>query len=116
MEDEELIKLALENNEEAKNKIYEKYKYIVDILMKKYHNAIISLGIDKRELIQEALYAFSDAINSFNQEKKVKLSTFITVCVDRRIKKVLKMNKILSTIVKTFKVKNKIRNYLIMIG
>ena len=90
MEDEELIKLALENNEEAKNKIYEKYKYIVDILMKKYHNAIISLGIDKRELIQEALYAFSDAINSFNQEKKVKLSTFITVCVDRRIKKVLK--------------------------
>ena len=36
MEEEELIKLALENNEEAKNKIYENYKYIVDILMKKY--------------------------------------------------------------------------------
>ena len=90
MEEEELIKLALENNEEAKNKIYENYKYIVDILMKKYKNAISQLGIDKKELEQEALYAFSDAINSFNQEKNVKLSTFITVCVDRRIKKVLK--------------------------
>ena len=90
MEEEELIKLALENNEEAKNKIYENYKYIVDILMKKYKNAMIQLGIDKRELEQEALYAFSDALNSFNEEKKVKLSTFITLCVDRRIKKVLK--------------------------
>ena len=90
MEEEELIKLALENNEEAKNKIYENYKYIVDILMKKYKNIMIQLGIEKSELEQEALYAFSDAINSFNQEKNVKLSTFITVCVDRRIKKVLK--------------------------
>ena len=90
MEEEKLIKLALENNEEAKNKIYENYKYIVDILMKKYKSAISQLGIDKKELEQEALYAFSDAINSFNQEKNVKLSTFITVCVDRRIKKVLK--------------------------
>lgn len=35
MEEEEIIKLALQNDEEAKNKIYEKYKYIIDILMQK---------------------------------------------------------------------------------
>ena len=90
MGEEELIKLALENNEEAKNEIFEKYKYIIDILMKKYRNVINHLGIDKHELEQEALYAFSDALHSFREEKKVKLSTFITVCVDRRIRKVLK--------------------------
>lgn len=90
MEEEELIKFALENNEEAKNEIFEKYKYIIDILMKKYRNIATHLGIDKNELEQEALYAFSDALNSFNEEKNVKLSTFITVCIDRRIKKVLK--------------------------
>lgn len=90
MEDEELIRLALENNEEAKNIIYEKYKYIIDILMKKYWHIAQNLNIEKHELEQEALYAFSDALNSFNEEKKVKLSTFITLCVDRRIKKVLK--------------------------
>ena len=90
MEEEQLIKLALENNEQAKNEIYEKYKYIVDILMKKYNKAIHTLGIDKHELEQEALYAFSDAINSFNEDRLVKLSTFISLCVDRRIKKVLK--------------------------
>lgn len=90
MEDEVLIKLALENDEEAKNKLYDKYKYIIDILMKKYNHVFVNLGIDKREIEQEALYAFSDALNSFDEEKKVKLSTFITVCVDRRIKKLLK--------------------------
>ncbi len=90
MEEEELLKLALENNEEAKNEIYEKYKYIIDILMKKYRNIISQLGIDKNEVEQEALYAFSDALHSFKEEKNVKLSTFISVCVDRRIKKVIK--------------------------
>ena len=58
--------------------------------MKKYWHIAQNLNIEKHELEQEALYAFSDALNSFNEEKKVKLSTFITLCVDRRIKKVLK--------------------------
>ena len=90
MEEEEIIKLALENKEEAKNKIYEKYKYIIDILMKKYRNISNQLGIDQKELEQEARYAFSDALHSFKEEKNVKISTFLTVCIDRRIKKMLK--------------------------
>lgn len=90
MDDDNLIKLAKANNDTAKNEIYEKYKYIIDILIKKYFNVIISLGIDKAELEQEALYAFSDAINSFDESKNVKLSTFISICVDRKIKKVLR--------------------------
>ncbi len=90
MNDEMLLKLALENNEDAKNALYEKYKYIIDILIKKYYSVINNLGIDRSELEQEALYAFSDAINSFDTKKNVKLSTFISVCVDRKIKKVIR--------------------------
>ena len=90
MEDEKLLKLALNDNEEAKNALYEKYKYIIDILIKKYRVIAFSLGIDIHELEQEAMYAFSHPIHSFDDKKKVKLSTFITVCIDRRIKKVLK--------------------------
>ena len=90
MEDEELLKKAKENDEEAKNFLYEKYKYIIDILMKKYYSSQRELALDPHELEQEALYAFSDALNSFDKTKEVKLSTFITVCVDRRIKKMLK--------------------------
>ena len=90
MEDEELLKKAKENDEEAKSLLYEKYKYIIDILMKKYYSSQRELALDPHELEQEALYAFSDALNSFDKTKEVKLSTFITVCVDRRIKKMLK--------------------------
>ncbi len=83
---EKLINL----DEESKNALYEEYKYIIDILIKKYYSLALQLGIDIHELKEEALYAFSDAINSFNESKNVKLATFITVCIDRRIKKVIK--------------------------
>ena len=90
MEQEEIINLALENNEEAKNIIYNEYKYIVDILIHKYHGVALSLNIDIHELEQEAYYAFSDALNSYQSDKNAKLSTFISLCIDRRIKKILK--------------------------
>ena len=90
MAEENLIKRVILNDEDAKNELYNEYKYIIDILMKKYRFIINTLGIDKTELEQEALYAFSDALNSFDNNKKVKLSTFITVCVDRRLKKVIR--------------------------
>lgn len=90
MEEQKLLKLALNDNEEAKNEIYKKYKYIIDILIKKYRGIALSLGIDLHELEQEAMYAFSDAIRSFDNKKNVKFSTFITLCIDRKIKKVLK--------------------------
>ena len=73
MEDEELLKKAKENDEEAKNLLYEKYKYIIDILMKKYYSSQRELALDPHELEQEALYAFSDALNSFDKTKEVKL-------------------------------------------
>lgn len=90
MEREEIIKFNLEDNEEAKNELYKEYKYIVDILIHKYHSIALSLNIEISELEQEALYAFSDAINSYQDDKNAKLSTFISLCIDRRIKKILK--------------------------
>ena len=73
-----------------KNEIYEEYKYIVDILIHKYYNIATSLNIDIKELEGEAYLSFSDAINSYQENKNTKLSTFISLCIDRRIKKILK--------------------------
>lgn len=87
---EELRKNKTE--EEIKDILYDKYKYIVDILMRKYHNIAINLNIDLHELEQEASFAFTDAINSYQSDKNAKLSTFISLCVDRRIKKIIKKN------------------------
>lgn len=90
MNEEVLILEALNGNEEAKNNLYEKYKYIVNIFIHKYHSIAMSLNIDIHELEQEAYLSFSDALNSYRSDKNAKLSTFISLCVDRRIQKIIK--------------------------
>lgn len=88
--DEELYSLSLEGNEDAKNMLYNKYKHIVDVLIKKYLKVMINSGIDTKEVEQEAFFAFSDALNSYRDDKNASIGTFISLCVDRRIRKVIK--------------------------
>lgn len=88
--DEELYSLSQEGSEEAKNMLYDKYKHIVDVLIKKHLKIIINSGIDIKEVEQEAFFAFSDALNSYRDDKNASIGTFISLCVDRRIKKVIK--------------------------
>lgn len=89
MNEEQLLNLA-KTNPEAKNELYKKYKYIEDILIKKYFGLANNLNIDINELISEASFAFSDAINSYQNDKNAKLSTFISLCINRRLQKLIK--------------------------
>lgn len=89
MTDTELINLA-KTSDEAKNELYRKYKYIEDILIKKYSSIANILNIDINELNSEASFAFSDAINSYQSDKNAQLSTFISLCIDRRLQKLIK--------------------------
>lgn len=89
-EENSLIEATKNKEEEAKNTLYDNYKYIVDILLKKYYTIASNLNIDMKELEGEAYYAFSDALNSFQSDKNAKLSTFLSLCIDRRIKKIIK--------------------------
>ena len=50
-------------------------------------------------MYQEALVGFTDAINSYRDDKNATLSTFITLCVDRRLQNIIK---------KAGRIKNKI--------
>lgn len=84
--DNELINLVSENNEEARDLLYDKYKYIVDIIYNKYRKSAYALSVDLKELRQEALVGFSDALVCYNQEKDASLSTFITLCVERKVR------------------------------
>ena len=83
--DNELIMLIREESEEAKDIMFSKYKYIIDIEIKKYITIASILGYDYNDLYQDALVGFTDAINNYNQEKDASLPTFITLCVDRRL-------------------------------
>lgn len=84
--DNELINMVCENSEEASDLLYEKYNYIVDIIYNKYKKSAYFLSVDLTELRQEAMVGFSDALVNYNQDKDASLSTFISLCVERRVR------------------------------
>lgn len=90
--DNELIYLATENNEDATNILYDKYKYIVDITVSKYTRSAYALNLEKDELYQEAMVGYADAIRSFNPDKDIHLRTFISLCVERRLQNYIRKN------------------------
>ena len=88
--DYELLMLYQENNEDAKNILYTKYSFIVNVLVKKYRKFIDDLKIDIEEVYSEAYIGFSDALKSYQDNKKASLPTFITLCVERRINAIIR--------------------------
>ena len=83
--DEELTNMVCENNEDAKDVLYDKYNYIIDIIMAKYKKSIYALGLDYAEVKQEALVGFSDALIRYLDTKDTSLPTFISVVVERKV-------------------------------
>jgi RNA polymerase sporulation-specific sigma factor len=88
--DAEAIMLVHEKDEYAKDVLFKKYSYIIDIVIKKYDPAIKALHLDRKDIYADALYGFSDALISYNPDKEASLPTFISLCVDRRLNKVVR--------------------------
>lgn len=99
--DYELISMLHESSEEAKDILYNKYLYIIDIEIKKYQRMARVLGYDLNDLYQDALVGFSDALISYRDDKDAALASFITLCVDRRLQVSIK---------KAGRLKNKLLN------
>lgn len=97
--DSELYSLVCESSEEAKEIIYTKYKYIIDVIIKKYVFSAKKLGVEYNDLYQEGLVGFADALNHYDETKKVQLSTFLSLCIERRLQ---------NAILKAGRLKNKI--------
>ena len=89
-DDNELLDNISDSPEEARDALYEKYKYIVDIIINKYKKSAYYLSIDMQELTQEALLGFSDALYSYNDSKESNLATFISICVERKVQNYIK--------------------------
>ncbi len=99
--DQELINMLHESSEDAKDILFEKYRYIIDIEMKKYSSMARALGYDINDLYQDALVGFSDALNSYRDDRHAALPSFITLCVDRKLQVSIK---------KAGRLKNKLLN------
>ena len=90
--DSELVMLIKENHEDAKEILLNKYHYIIGLVLKKYNKTAALLGIEGKDLYQEALLGFTDALNRYDEEKDASLPTFITLCVERRVRTILRMH------------------------
>ncbi|MDD2391738.1 MAG: sigma-70 family RNA polymerase sigma factor [Bacilli bacterium] len=101
LNDFELIYYAKENDEDANELLYAKYKPLIVSMAAKMFKYTNQCGIEINDLIQEGMLGFSYAINSFNEEKNVTFYTYATTCVER---------KIISAITKANRQKNKILN------
>ena len=101
VDDNQLIMMVHESSDVAKDILFEKYKYIIDIEMKKYSRMARTLGYDINDLYQDALVGFSDALVSYRDDKDAALPSFITLCVARRLQVSIK---------KAGRLKNKLLN------
>lgn len=101
IDDEQLVSMLHESSEDAKDILFEKYKYIIEIELKKYSSMARVLGYDYNDLYQDALVGFSDALVSYRTDKHAALSSFITLCVDRKLQVCIK---------KAGRLKNKLLN------
>lgn len=85
-DDTELLYLIQENNEQASDILLDKYQPIINLIYNKYIQLGKLSGLESTDLKQEALLGYMDAIKNYNQDKNVKLSTFVTLCVERKVK------------------------------
>ena len=86
--DEEL-KYIMQNDEEAKKKLIEHNLRLVVFLAKKYENT----GIDLEDLVSIGTIGLIKGINTFNNEKNIKLATYASRCIDNEILMYLRKNK-----------------------
>lgn len=83
--DEKLILFVRENNEDAKDYLYEKYSALIHKEISNYARKSRQLGIEFADLTQEAMLGFSHAINNFNPDEETKFITFATLCIRRSL-------------------------------
>lgn len=83
--DYELSQMFNENDENAKDLLFEKYSYIIDIILNKYKKTMYALNMDFSEVRQDANLAFTDAVVRYSCERDTSLPTFISLVVERKI-------------------------------
>ncbi len=87
--DNELLWMVQEESEDAKDILYNKYQYLINLIVKKYTPACYKLNIEYKDFYQEALLGFADALNNYDETKEASLATFITICVERKLRSII---------------------------
>ena len=92
-EEERYLEDLEKNNEEARNILIERNLRLVAHVCKKYS----STNIEQDDLISIGTIGLIKGINSFKKDKNVKLSTYVSRCIDNEILMFLRSNKKVSS-------------------
>lgn len=98
--DEQLSLLAQNNDEEAINLLFSRYKSMVNAIARSY----FLVGGDIEDITQEGMIGLYKAIRSYSKDKKASFKTFANICIRHQIQNEVKKassekNKILSSAV-----------------
>ena len=85
LNDYEVVYMIRENDDDAREIIFNKYIPIVKRIASNYLSYAKLAKIEYDDLVQEGLIALNIAINKYNEETGPLFYTFVSVCVERRI-------------------------------
>ena len=90
IEDEvKYVEMSMEGDSFARNKLIEHNLRLVVFLAKKYENT----GIDLEDLVSIGTIGLIKGVNTYKLDKKIKLATYASRCIDNEILMFLRKNK-----------------------
>ena len=92
LNDYEIIYMVRENDDDATNLLFDKYKPIVVSMAKEYYKAVKRYGLEYEDLLQEGNCALYKAIKQFSEETNSCFYTYATICINSKFKNLLITN------------------------
>ena len=86
LKDEEILELCKENNDEAFSVLARRYTEVAGIIVSSFTDT----GLERADLIQEAMLAFISSVYSFSGDKGCSFRTYASRCMRNRIISVLR--------------------------
>ena len=83
------VMMAMEDDEDARNKLIEHNLRLVVFLSKKYENT----GVDLEDLVSIGTIGLIKGVNTYKLDKNIKLATYASRCIDNEILMFLRKNK-----------------------
>ena len=83
--DNELISYIEEQNEDAEEILFEKYKPLIVRCAKKIYPIASNVGLELNDLIQEGMLGLNQAIKYYDEKKDAHFYTFAKTCIERKM-------------------------------
>lgn len=88
--DYEVLYMIKENDDNAVELLYNKYKPVIDKKVYKWNAVLKKLGISQMDVKQELYLAFTKAVNKYNDQNDTLFYTYVNILLDGHIKNIIK--------------------------